>query len=222
MVLRVNRSQWLQACHKEGCSAPFCLSYIPEKYLSWLSTDYLPMQMTPHYWQLFASQQTDLLLLFPLTGTWLGFRSCEITGAQCWILTILWLQSLVDPGLQALSVVTCLVWGFYPSKSQPRHPRREVWQQAHIRRPCAWYCFPCLSENLYLEVGEAFTREHLCATSLLFCICSPNPWVLFSGVGVSFWMSHSASWAPGVFGGQALALSGFYVVVSSTSCGCMG
>ena len=31
--------------------------------LSSLRTDYLPMQMTPHYWQLFASQQTDLLLL---------------------------------------------------------------------------------------------------------------------------------------------------------------
>ena len=38
-------------------------------------------QMTPHYWQLFASQQTDLLLLPSLTGTWLGFRSGAITGA---------------------------------------------------------------------------------------------------------------------------------------------
>ena len=34
-----------------------------------------------HYWHLFASQQTDLLLLPPLTGTWLGFRIGEITGA---------------------------------------------------------------------------------------------------------------------------------------------
>ena len=33
------------------------------------------------YWQLFASQPTDLLLLPPLTGTWLGFRSGAITGA---------------------------------------------------------------------------------------------------------------------------------------------
>ena len=32
-------------------------------------------------------------------------------------------------------------------------------------------------------------------------ICSPNPSVLFSGAGVSCWMSPSASWAPGVFGG---------------------
>ena len=46
---------------------------------------------------------------------------------------------------------------------------------------------------------------HLCVTSLLFCICSPNPWVLFSGVGVSCWMSLSAYWRPGVFGGQALS-----------------
>ena len=28
------------------------------------------MQMTPHYWQLFVSQQADLLLLHPLTGIW--------------------------------------------------------------------------------------------------------------------------------------------------------
>ena len=40
--------------------------------------------------------------------------------------------------------------------------------------------------------------------SLLFWICSPNPWALFSGMGVSFWMSPSASWTPGVFGCQAL------------------
>ena len=41
----------------------------------------LPMQMTPLYWQLFASKQTDLLLLPPLTGTCLGFRSDAIIGA---------------------------------------------------------------------------------------------------------------------------------------------
>ena len=34
-----------------------------------------------HYWQLFANQQIDLLLLPLLTGTWLGFRSGAITGA---------------------------------------------------------------------------------------------------------------------------------------------
>ena len=37
--------------------------------------------MTPHYWQLFASQQTDLLLLPPLTAIWLKFRSGAITLA---------------------------------------------------------------------------------------------------------------------------------------------
>ena len=42
---------------------------------------YMPMLMTPHYLQLFASQQTELLLLPPLTRTCLGFRGGEITGA---------------------------------------------------------------------------------------------------------------------------------------------
>ena len=45
---------------------------------------------------------------------------------------------------------------------------------------------------------------HLCVTSLLFYIWSPNHWVLFSGVGVSCWMSLSASWGAVVFSGQAL------------------
>ena len=61
------------------------------------------------------------------------------------------------------------------------------------RRRCAWYCFPCLIENWYFDVGETYICGHLCVTSLLFCICSPNPWVLFSGVLVSCWMSPSAS-----------------------------
>ena len=41
----------------------------------------MPILMTPNYKQLLASQQTDLLLLPPLTVTWLGFRSGAITGA---------------------------------------------------------------------------------------------------------------------------------------------
>ena len=60
---------WLfQGCHIEVCGVLLCLSYIPVKCLSWLRTDYLIRQMSPHYWQLFASQQTDQLLLPPLTG----------------------------------------------------------------------------------------------------------------------------------------------------------
>ena len=39
------------------------------------------MLTIPHYWQLFASQQIDMLLLPPLTGTWLRFRSGAINGA---------------------------------------------------------------------------------------------------------------------------------------------
>ena len=39
----------------------------------------------------------------------------------------------------------------------------------------------CLSANWYFEVGEACLCGHLCVTSLLLCICSPNIRVLFSG-----------------------------------------
>ena len=41
----------------------------------------MSMQMTPHYWQLFASQQAGLLFLPPLTGTRLGLMSGDITDA---------------------------------------------------------------------------------------------------------------------------------------------
>ena len=49
--------------------------------------------------------------------------------------------------------------------------------------------------------------QSVCVTSFLFCICYPNPWVMFSDVEVRCWMSPSASWALGVFGGQALSRS---------------
>ena len=42
-----------------GVLVLFCLSYIPAKCLSWLRTDYVPMQMTPHYWQLFQAVGTS-------------------------------------------------------------------------------------------------------------------------------------------------------------------
>ena len=98
----------------------------------------------------------------------------------------------------------------------------EVWQQAHIRRQCAWYCFSCFSENCYFGVGKACLCGHLCVTSLLFCICSPNPWVLFSGVGsaadchIQLIESHA-----GVFGGQALRWSQLLVIgVMMLECVC--
>ena len=31
-----------------------------------------------------------------------------------------------------------------------------------------------VSENWYFEVSETYICGHLCVTSLLFCICSPN------------------------------------------------
>ena len=79
-------SEWIPIVFgvPQGCGLGrvlFCSSFIPVKCLSWWRTDYMPMLTTLHYWQLFASQQTDLLLLPPLAGTWLGFRSGAITGA---------------------------------------------------------------------------------------------------------------------------------------------
>ena len=68
MMLPVNWSQSFLACHREVWSVLFCLSYIPVKCLRGLRTHYIQMQMTPHYWQLSASQETDLLLLPPLTA----------------------------------------------------------------------------------------------------------------------------------------------------------
>ena len=55
---------------------------IPRKCSSWWRTDYMIMQMTPHYWQLFASQRTDLLFQPLSTGTWLEFKNSSITGAR--------------------------------------------------------------------------------------------------------------------------------------------
>ena len=67
------KSEWIpfQGCHRDVCLVLFCSSYIAEKCLSWWRTDYMAKQMSPHYWQLFASQQTDQLVLRPLAGTWL-------------------------------------------------------------------------------------------------------------------------------------------------------
>ena len=60
---------------------PLLFILFTSEMFGWWRTDYLPMLMSPHHLQLFASQQTDLLLLHPLTRTWLGFRSGAITGA---------------------------------------------------------------------------------------------------------------------------------------------
>ena len=61
--------------------------------------------------------------------------------------------------------------------------------KAHLRRPCARYCASSLSENWHFEVGEACLCCYMCIASLLLCICPLNPRLLFSGVGVSCWMS---------------------------------
>ena len=45
-----------------------------------------------------------------------------------------------------------------------------------------WYCFLCLTENWYFEVGETYICGHLRVTSLLFYVCPPDPWLLFSSM----------------------------------------
>ena len=50
--------------------------------------------------------------------------------------------------------------------------------------------------------SETYICGHL--SSLQLWICSPNHWVLLTGVGFNCWLLSSASRAAGVFGGQAL------------------
>ena len=67
----------------------------------------------------------------------------------------------------------------------------------------------CVLVNWYFE-DEMCICGHLFVILLLLCICFPNPWVLFSSVGVSFWMS-----CPAALG---FALIRVFAVVSLTSC----
>ena len=90
------------------------------------------------------------------------------------------------------------------------------WHQALIRRPFAWYCSPWLSENCYIEVGETYICGHVGYFNAILQFCSPNPWVLFSGLEVSCWMTPSP-W-PVLFGGKAFSWPEFLVVLSSASC----
>ena len=77
-----------------------------------LRIDYFRMQMAPQYWPLFASQQTDMQLLPPLTWTWLGFRSGAITGALYWSEVVAVGQNLwsisSQAGLQFLNILVTL------------------------------------------------------------------------------------------------------------------
>ena len=53
-------SEWIPIISAPGkcVGSSSVYPFIPAKCLSRLRTDYLPMQMTPHYWQLFASRPT--------------------------------------------------------------------------------------------------------------------------------------------------------------------
>ena len=56
----------------------------------------------------------------------------------------------------------------------------------------------------YAEMSRILRRFQM-----IIWICFSNPWVLFSGVEISCWMSPSACRAQGVFGGEALPWSDF-------------
>ena len=71
MVLLVSGSQSFLVCHREVCWVLFSSFFIPVKCLSLWRTDYMPILITPHYWQLFACQQTDLLLLLNRDLAWI-------------------------------------------------------------------------------------------------------------------------------------------------------
>ena len=120
---------------------------------------------------------------------------------------------IVYPGLSTIPMVTWTCLGF-PFALVPTLAflAWSLTSSSHLKTMCV-VCLSCLSKNWYFEVGEACLCEHLCVASLLLCICSPNPRVLFYSMGVCCWMLSSASRAPGVFGGQALPWSDFLVVV---------
>ena len=85
VVVDGDASEWIPIISdvpQGGVLGPLLLFYIPAKCLSWLRTDYFPWQVTAHYWQLLAGQQTDLLLLpLLINRDWLEFGSGAITGA---------------------------------------------------------------------------------------------------------------------------------------------
>ena len=125
------------------------------------------MQMTPHYRQFFAGQQTDLLMLPLITRTWLGYRSgaimhwCMILNPNKTTALVVSRSRTVSPRLGDL-----VLSGVFIRVS----PNLDILGvkfniKLSIDRPCAWYCFPCLSENWYFEVGEKYICGHLCVTS---------------------------------------------------------
>ena len=64
---------------QESVLGPHLFILYMNECLSSLRTDYIPIQMTSHFCQLFASQQTDLLLLLPpIMGTSRETRSGAI------------------------------------------------------------------------------------------------------------------------------------------------
>ena len=179
---------------------------------------YVPLLMTPHYWQLFRSQQADLLLLPPLNRDfariqeWCNHWSMILNPNKTIALVVSKFRTM-NPDLGDLVLSGVSIWAsLYLAILGVKF---DSWLTS---KKIAWYCLSCLSKNWYFEVGEVCRCEHLCVASLLLCICSLNPWVLFLDVGVCCWMLSLASRVPGVIGGQALPWSDFLIIVSTSCC----
>ena len=181
----------------------------------------MPMLMTPHYWQLFASQQTDLLLLPLLINRGLA-RIQEWRNHWCTILNpnktkalVVSRSRTVNPSHGDLVLSGIFICAIVPTLTYL------AWSltQAHLRDHMRGIVSSVSRRiDILRSVKRVFVNTSLLLRCYYICIWSPNPWVLFSGVGVCFWISSLASRASGAFGGQALPLSEFLVIVLSTSC----
>ena len=116
-----------------------------------------------------------LLLLHPWTRNWLRFRSGAIDVAWNWILTKQRLR-LADAGLWTIHVD--LVLSRVSIRASPNLDIRGI----------KFY------SKLTFEHHVSRISVDTCITTLLSCICSLNPRVLFFGVGVRCCLSPSASW----------------------------
>ena len=94
-----------------------------------------------------------------------------------WILTNLWVYWLVDPGLWTIPMEIWSCLGIPFTLSRPQYSYREVWQKAHLRRPCVRYSHSWLSKKCFWG-----WKQPLCcfvATMHLFS----QSLSIFSGVG---------------------------------------
>ena len=140
----------------------------------------MPMLMTPHHWQLFVSKQTEheplltgeaasLNRNFAWIQEWCNHRGIILNNDKTKALVvrtsmtvnpphgdfvISGVSNCASPNLDILSVK-------FDSKLTFEDSVRSI-----VSRVSKIICF---------EAGEACLCGHICAASLLLCICSPNP-----------------------------------------------